>query len=123
MNVASEHVIRKNSLLPLQHHGHSNPSRCADGDEAVLLSGALQLVADGGDDAGAGGAEGMSEGDGAAGAVDGGWIDLAYRLVAPEFFLRDFFRTDPLDVRQHLRGEGFVHLDDADLFQRNLGAV
>ena len=50
-------------LLAFQHHRHAHPTRGADGDEAVLFAGALELVADGGHDAGAGGAEGVAEGD------------------------------------------------------------
>ncbi len=50
-------------------------------------------------------------------------IDVADRLAASEFFLRDFLRAEPLDVRQHLRGEGFVHFDHADVFELDLRAL
>src|SRR5256885_4566595 len=110
-SVSRPHVLRQallSPLLPLQHHRHPHPARGADGEEAVLLPAVLQLVADGGDDARAGRAEGMSEGDGAAGAVDLLRVDLADRLGAAELLLGDLLRADPLDVREHLRGEGLV---------------
>src|SRR5438094_533742 len=52
--------LRSSGLGAFQHHGHADPARRADGDQAVMLPGALQLVADGGDDARAGGAERMA---------------------------------------------------------------
>src|SRR5258708_37390953 len=72
------------ALLPLQHHRHTDPARCANRHQAILLSGALQLIADRGDDAGAGRAEGMAEGDRSAGEVDLLRIDVADRLAAAE---------------------------------------
>src|SRR4051812_44391635 len=50
-------------LLPLEHHRYADSAGGADGDEAVLLAGVLELVADGGDDARAGCAEGVAERD------------------------------------------------------------
>src|ERR1041384_4872757 len=64
-------------LLALQHHGHADSARGAHRHQAVLLLRALQLVAHGGHDARAGGAEGMSQRDGAAGEVDLFRIDVA----------------------------------------------
>src|SRR5437773_213216 len=115
--------LRIKCLLPLEHHGHTDSPRRADGDQAVLLACALQLVANSGHDARAGGAEGVAEGDRAAGLVDLLRIDLADRLGAAEFFLRDLLRSNPLDVREHLRGERLVHLDDFDVRERDLRAL
>src|SRR5437764_3387217 len=76
-------------LLPLQHHGHADPARRADGDQAVLLAGALQLVADRGNDPRAGGAEWMSKCDRSAGQVDLFRIDVADWLTPSEPLLGD----------------------------------
>ena len=92
---------------PLDNAGGAHAGTDAHRHHAVLAAGTLQAMRDGGDPDGAGGAERMAEGNGAAERIDLGRIDAEF-----------------LHHRQRLGGEGFVQLDpvevvllDADLGQ------
>ena len=78
----------------------------AHGHQAVAAAGALELVEGLGHQDGAGAAERVAEGDGAAVGVDLGQVDV--ELLCPG---------------QHDRGERLVDLDDVDVVHRQAGAL
>ena len=53
----------------------------------------------------------MAVGDRAAQHVKALFINLAQRLRAVEFFPREAFVVEALQVAQRLGGEGFVHIN------------
>src|SRR5665811_1110176 len=82
--------------------GHGRPAASADGGDTKLTTGALEGVIQRHEDAGAGTAGGMSEGDRAA-------MDVELVTVPAEDAL----------VRQHLRSKGLVHLDEVHVGERH----
>src|SRR5205807_3717639 len=86
------------SLDPLDDGAGGEGAAAAHGDEGRAPVAALELVKGGGDEAAAGGAHGMAEGDGPA--VD---VDLVH------------VGLDHTRPRQGDRREGFVDLEDVDV--------
>src|SRR5204862_199631 len=88
----------------LDHHGESHPSLRADRQEAELHVPPGHFVRERGDEPGAGRAERMADGNGAAHHVDDVLVDLPA------------FGGPTLEVRKHLRRKRLMHLDQAELF-------
>src|SRR5512133_1117706 len=90
---------------PLHQHGHALAAADAEGGEAEALVLVLEEVQEGDEDAGAAGAHGVADGDGAAAQVHLGGIKLG-------------------QLGQHaqaLGGEGFVQLEEVDVLQLHAG--
>src|SRR5690606_485859 len=87
-------------LYPLDQHGNPLAHTYAHGAQGVATTGALQLECCGHQQAGAGHAQGVAQGDRAAVGVDPGVVVLDTQ------FAHD---------GQALGGEGFVQFDDVDL--------
>src|SRR5579884_3421072 len=87
-------------------HGYGAASAEAEGCEAATTSTATEFVDEGGEDAGAAGADGMAKGDGAAVDIDAGPVPV-------EFFA----------VGEGLGGEGFVDFDEVEIVDFEAGAL
>src|SRR5690554_4005469 len=87
-------------LYPLDEHGDTLAYTYTHGAQGVAAAGALQLQGGGHQQAGAGHAQRVAQGDGAAVGVDPGVVVLDAQLTHD---------------REALCGEGFVQFDDVDL--------
>ncbi|KAJ6437775.1 NAD(P)-binding domain [Purpureocillium lavendulum] len=103
--VVGMHLVQVASEKKLDG-AHAHASADAHGGVADLLAGALELVEQGGDLAGAGAAQGVTEGDGAALGVD---------LVVGD--------AELVGGPQALRGKGLVDLVDVDVVAVDAGEV
>src|SRR5688572_461601 len=97
---------RRRLLHPLDDRRRAHAGADAERHERRRLVRSLELVEDGAEDHGAGGAERMAHGDGAAVHVD----DLRVQV-------------EGLRVAQHDRGEGFVDLEQVDVVDAHAGAL
>jgi hypothetical protein len=84
--------------LDLDDHGDAVAAAEAEGGDAALAAGAVELVDEGGEDAGAAAADGVAQGDAAAADVEFGFV-----------------HTEFLDVAEDLGGEGFVDFEEIDV--------
>src|SRR5690606_34641124 len=96
-------------LAALQDHREAHPALGADRDQPELDVAADHLVRQGGDDPGAGRAEGMADRDRAAVDVGPLPVDLPDRLGPAQLF-GPGLRAPGFDVGEHLRGERLVDL-------------
>src|SRR3990172_11741206 len=90
----------------LEGHGHGATTTEAEGGEAMTASARGEFVEQGGHDARAAGADGVSQGDRAA-------VDVHLRPVEAELAA----------VGQHLGGEGLVDLDEVKVLDGHRRAL
>src|SRR5258705_200672 len=100
------------SLKQLEHDRRSVAARGARAGEAELHAAAAHLVRERRDEARAGRPEGVPERDGAAHDVHDVLVDTAGAVL-----------LQYVEGREDLRGEGLVHLDEADVGERESGAL
>ena len=91
--------------------------------DAELLILADEAIGDGGDEARAGGAEGVADRERAAHGVELLKVDRAHLGLAAEILIEEFLRVERVDVGEDLAGEGFVELDDTKVGQLHLRHV
>jgi hypothetical protein len=91
-----------------------------DGKPLVL---SLQTVRGGGYKTRSGGAEGVSEGEGAAEGVHLSEVEHAHLLAVGEVGLGELLRVHGLHVGEDLAGKGLVELDDADVAELEVQLV
>src|SRR2546426_1534217 len=101
----------------------SHPSCSADRNEPAARAAVGELLREPGDDARAGGAERMADGDAAALRVHLPAIDRAQRLRELEASTAVLLGFPGLQRAEHLRGEGFVDLVDVEVLQPDAGAL
>src|SRR6266568_2780577 len=100
-----------------------HPARGADRDQPPARAAVGELLREPGDDARAGGAERMADGDAAALRVHLRAIDRAQRLRAFEASAAVLLRFPGLQRAEHLRGEGLVDLVEVEILQPDAGAL
>src|SRR5438132_6110850 len=88
---------------------------CADRNEPPARAAVCELLREPGDDARAGGAERMADGDAAALRVHLAAVDRAQRLRALEAGAAVLLGFPGLQRAEHLRGEGLVDLVDVEI--------
>src|SRR5690349_6001919 len=108
--------MRDCRALAFEDGGDAHPAGGADGDEAAARAAARELLGERGDDARAGGGEGMAERDARALGIQLRALDRAQR-VTPELLFTEVFRLPGLQRAEHLRGEGLVDLVDVEVLE------
>src|SRR2546422_5354243 len=101
----------------------SHPSCSANRDQPPARAAVGELLREPGDDARAGGAKRMADGDAAALRVHLAAVDRAQRLRALEPGAAVLLRLPGLQRAEHLRGEGLVDLVDVEVLQPDAGAL
>src|SRR5256886_17264709 len=101
----------------------SHSAGCADRNEPPARAAVGELLREPGDDARAGGAERMADGDAAALRVHLAAVDRAQRLRALDPGAAAIPGFPGLQRAEHLRGEGLVDLVDVELLQPDAGAL
>src|SRR2546422_11525245 len=107
----------------LEDRRDSHPACSADRDQPAARAAVGELLREPGDDARAGGAERMADGDAAALRVHLAAVDRAQRLRAFEASTAVLLRFPGLQRAEHLRGEGLVDLVDVEVLQSDAGAL
>lgn len=96
---------------PLKNKGGALATAHAERGEAHLLVLLDQLVRQGQQQAAAGAAHGVAQGDGTAVDIELGGVQLADGVVQAQALRADLFTGEGLQAGQHLGGEGLVDLD------------
>ena len=105
------------ALRPLEDRDHAHAAGGADRDQGAAGAAFGQELGCGGDDARAGGGEGVAEGEAGTHHVELGRIDAAHRLLAAEAVATIGRALPGAQGAQHLRGEGFVDLVEIEVLQ------
>src|SRR5688572_8385905 len=110
------------SSAALHYHREAHSARGANSHQAELLTAAPQFVQQGRRDSRTGCAEWMADCDRASHDVQPRLIHLADRTAEPRT-LGPVLRLESAEIRENLRGERLVHLDEINVAKREARTV